>query len=355
MSTTSELGSKLATGHYRVAQWGTGNVGTRTMRAVIEHPLMELVALRVFSPDKAGRDAGELCGLDPVGVAATLSLDELIAAAPDCLVYLPNKPDIDEICRILSAGINIATACIGFNDRASLAPGDLARIEEACRKGATSMYSTGSSPGWSTELLPITLLAMQRRLDCLTIHDWADVSSRNSPLMLQQIGFGADPASVDRTRMLGTAQSTPPTFRALARAIGLDLDSVETSLEVAVTKGGARIAAGTIPAGTVAAVRMGVTGMKDGKPLLRRYSIWYVARDLEPAWDLRDSGWRMHVEGDTSLDVSVAFDVSEDDYPAYSPGLTAHPVVNAIPHVCDAAPGLLETRDLPLLVPWLAR
>ena len=203
-------------------------------------------------------------------------------------------------------------------------------------------------------MVPLTLLAMQRRLDCLTITDYADMASRNSPLMIfDGLRFGTDPAVADPNRRVGTAASTPPTFRAVADAIGLSLDEVTTSIEYAVTRRRETIAAGTLEAGTIGAMRMGVIGLRQGKPVLRRFSIWYVARDLDPQWELRDSGWRMQVDGDTSLDVSIAFAVAAEDYARFSPGLTAHPVVNAVPYVCDAAPGLLHTTDLPMIVPYL--
>jgi hypothetical protein len=339
---------------YRIAQWGTGNVGLCSLRAVIEHPQMELVALRVFSETKQGRDAGELCGIAPNGIVATRSLDATLAARPDCVIYLPNHPELDDMCRLLEAGINITTACIGFNHRGTIEAATRARLEAACALGRSSLYATGSSPGWSTEIMPFALLAMQRRLDCLTITDYADLASRNSAEMIfNVIGLGADPASVDPGRPVGTAASTPPTFRALADAIGLPLDEVTTSIEYAVTRKRETIAAGTLQAGTIGAVRMGVIGLRNGKPVLRRFSTWYVTRDLDPPWQLQDSGWRMQVEGDTSLDVSIAFTVSQENYSSYSPGLTAHPVVNATPYVCDAAPGILHTSELPMIIPYL--
>jgi 4-hydroxy-tetrahydrodipicolinate reductase len=339
---------------YRIAQWGTGNVGLRCLRAVIDHPQMELVALRVFSQAKEGRDTGELCGTAPNGIVATRSLDATIAARPDGVIYLPNRPEINDMCRLLEAGINITTACIGFNHRDSIEPTTRARLETACAAGRSSLYATGSSPGWSTEILPLALLAMQRRLDCLTISDYADSSSRNSPEMIfNTLGFGADPAKVDPNRPVGTATSTPPTFRALADAIGLPLDEITTSIDYALTRKRETIAAGTLQAGTIGAMRMGIIGLKNGNAVLRRFSTWYVARDLDPQWELRDSGWRIQVEGDTSLDVSVAFAVSPENYSSYSPGLTAHPLVNATPYVCDAAPGILHTSELPVMVPYL--
>jgi len=340
---------------YRMAQWGTGNVGMRALEAVIEHPDMELVAVRVFSDAKSGRDAGALCGADHTGVITTQSIDDVIAARPDCVIYLPDTPNLDDICRLLEAGANISTACLGFNHRASIAPEDRARLEAACAKGGTSLYSTGSSPGWSTELLPLTLMAMQRRFDCLTITDYADMSSRDSPIMLARLGFGADPETMDRNRQPPTVVSTAPSFRALADAIGLPLDEIVGTVEHAVTRRREEIAIGPIEAGTVGAIRMGVIGLRNGAPFLKRYSTWYVARDLDPAWELRDSGWRIQVKGDTSLDASIAFDVSDEDYAAYSPGLTAHPVVNAAPYVVEAKAGLLQTNDLPMIIPSLIK
>jgi hypothetical protein len=340
--------------NYRIAQWGAGNVGLRALRAVIEHPQMELVALRVFSEMKEGRDAGEICGLPPNGIVATKSLDATLAARPDCVIYLPTETNIDDLCTLLEAGINICTGCIGFNHRASLEPAVRERLEAACTRGQTSLYSTGSAPGWSTEIMPFTLLAMQRRLDCLTITDYADMSMRNSPEMIFDVlGFGGDPAMVNPNRPVGTASSTPPSFRALADAIGMPLDEVTTSIEYAMASKRETIAAGILEPGTIAAMRMGVIGMKDGKPLLRRFSIWYATRDFNADWELRESGWRMQVDGDTSLDVSIAFNVSKDNYSRYSPGLTAHPIINATPYVCDAAPGILQTSEMPPIIPYL--
>ena len=93
----------------RVVQWATGNIGTKSLRGLIEHPTMSLVGVYVHSEQKAGTDAGELCGLAPIGVAATNSIDDVIALEPDCVVYMPAALDVDEVCRLLAAGINVVT------------------------------------------------------------------------------------------------------------------------------------------------------------------------------------------------------------------------------------------------------
>jgi hypothetical protein len=96
---------------YRIVQWTTGNVGKRSVRAVVAHPDLELVGCYGWSPEKVGRDVGELCGIAPVGVEVTNDIDALLALRPDCVVYNPKWPDVDELVRILESGTNVvATA-----------------------------------------------------------------------------------------------------------------------------------------------------------------------------------------------------------------------------------------------------
>ncbi len=335
---------------YRVAQWGTGNVGLYALRTIIEHPRFDLVGCRVYSDAKAGKDAGELCGLPPTGVVATQDVEAIIAARPDCVVYMADKAEMDVICRLLEHGINIATARMEFNHRDTLAPELRQRIEAACAKGQTSIYGSGSTPGWFTEVMPLALSAMARRLDCITLTDYADMSSRNSPDMLFKVlPFGSDPASVPSGAQ-GTASSSPPTISMVAAALGLPVDEVRTTREFAVAREAFTIPAGTVAKGTIAAMRMSITGMRGDRTVIRRNSIWYLTRDIEPAWDLRDTGLHYRVEGDLPLDVMFTIPVSAEDYPRVSPALTANPVVNAVPYVVEAAPGILQTDELPLVI-----
>lgn len=340
---------------YRVVQWATGNIGTRSLRCVIEHPDLELVGVYVYSDDKVGRDAGELCGLDPTGIIATSDVDDIVKLAPDCVLYMANRADIDVLCRLLESGANVVTTRGEFHHAASLDADVRERIDDACRRGGSSIHSTGSSPGFITEALPLVLMSLQRRLDCLTIDEFADVSSRNSPdLLFRIMGFGREAAAFDERRWAHGAAAFGPSLRVLAEALSLPLDSVDSSGEVAVATRPIEIAAGTIEAGTVAAQRMTVTGWRNGQPLLQFRANWFVTTGIDPAWDLRDNGWRVQVEGDTSLDVAITFPVPPEHYAAYTPGLTAHRPVNAIPFVCAAEPGIRTSMDLPQVIPALA-
>jgi 4-hydroxy-tetrahydrodipicolinate reductase len=333
---------------YRVVQWATGNIGSRALRAVLGHPWLALAGLYVHSPDKAGRDAGDLCGLGPVGVRATRDVDEVLSLGADCVLYMPRYCDLDEVCRILESGANIVTTRGEFHHPAGMDPGERARVEAACERGGTSIHSTGSSPGFITEAVPLVLTSIQRRLDRLTIHEYADMSQRNSPgLLFDVMRFGTPPAEIGEARLTHGRISFGPSLRTLADALSMPLDTVEAGGEVAVAPRDIEIAAGRLPAGTVAAQRMTVSGIRGGRAVLRFRATWYCTTDLEPAWELRDTGWRIAVEGDAPLDVDLRFAVPLERLAETSPAYTANRAVNAVAATCAAPPGIRTSIDLP--------
>ncbi|WP_327725398.1 dihydrodipicolinate reductase [Streptomyces europaeiscabiei] len=335
---------------YRVAQWATGNIGTRALRCVIEHPQYDLVGVHVHSAAKVGRDAGDLCGTGPTGVRTTGNIESILAAEPDCVLYMPAPEGvrIDELCRLLASGANIVTVLTASD----LPPDVRRRIEAACDLGRTSLYATGSSPGWITEVLPLAVTALQRRLDHLTIEEFADMSTRDSPELLSQM-FGGDPAAMDLTHLTARLkEGFGSSLRQLADGLSTPLDAITATASVAVAAKPAKISSGAIETGTVAAWRFEVTGLRDGRPFMVIRPTWYVTRDLEPAWEVRDTGWHVVVEGDAPLDIDIR--VATENYATVSPGYTAHIAVNAVPVVCAAPPGIRTTFDLPRMVANLA-
>jgi 4-hydroxy-tetrahydrodipicolinate reductase len=336
---------------YRVVQWATGNIGTRALRTVIEHPDLRLAGVYVYADDKAGRDAGELCGLPPTGVLATRDIDDILALGADCVLYMPSACDVDEVCRLLGSGTNVVTTRGEFHHPGSLEPDVRSRVEAACAAGGTSIHSTGSSPGFITEALPIVLASIQRRLDHLAIDEFADLTTRDSPdLLFRIMGFGRPPGAFGEARLSHARTSFGPSLRLIADAFGMPLDELQAGGAFATARRPVEIAAGTIEAGTVAAQRTSVSGLRGGRELMRFTATWYCSTDVEPAWDLRETGWRVVVDGDAPLDVGIRFPVAPERWAATSPGLTAHRAVNAIPVVCGAAPGIRTTVDLPQVI-----
>jgi 2,4-diaminopentanoate dehydrogenase len=338
----------------RVVQWATGSIGTYALRGVIEHPGLDLAGVYVHTPAKAGRDAGELCGLGPVGIAATRDIEEIVGVSADCVLYMPARCEFDEVCRLLESGANIVTIRGEFHRAESLDPAVRERVEAACDRGAASIHSTGSSPGFISEAVPLVLTSVQRRLDGLTIDEFADLSQRNSPgLLFDVMGFGKPPAAFDERRLSHGRVAFGPSLQLVAEAISLPLDSLEASGEVATARRTVDIAAGTLEAGGVAAQRLTVAGMRGGRPLLRFRATWYCSRDLDPSWDLRPTGWRIRVDRDAPLDIDMTFPIPRERMAATTPAYTANRAVNAVPAVCAAAPGIRSSLDLPQIVATL--
>jgi hypothetical protein len=112
----------------------------------------------------------------------------------------------------------------------------------------------------------------------------------------------------------------------------------------------ATIAAGILAAGSVAAQRITISGIRAGQPLLQFRATWYCTTDLDPAWDIRETGWHVSVDGDAPLEVTLRMPIPLDRMADISPAYTANRAVNAVPYVCAAVPGIHSTLDLPQMV-----
>jgi 4-hydroxy-tetrahydrodipicolinate reductase len=338
---------------YRVVQWATGNIGTRALREVIRHLALELVGVLVYDAAKAGVDAGELCGEAAVGVAATTDPAAVRALEADCVIYMPRAADIDDLVALLASGTNVVTTCGEFFDGGRpLGAEGRSRVQDACTRGGASIYATGSSPGFITDALPLALLSLQRRVDAIEIEEFADLSQRDSPHLLFQImGFGRPIESYDERRAAGLLRAFGAALGALAAAAGRPVDTWSATGEVAAARRTTQLAAGELAAGTIAAQRTAIVGMQGDDEVLRFTPTWYCTADLDPAWDLQSTGWRVRMRGDAPLDVSLEFPVPLAELGSFTPAYTANRPVNAVPYVCAAAPGILSTTDLPPITP----
>jgi 4-hydroxy-tetrahydrodipicolinate reductase len=340
------------TSRLRVVQWATGNVGLRALRQVIRDPRLELVGVLSYDPGKSGSDAGVLCGEAPAGVEVTTDRAAIHALEADCVLYMPRVVDVEDLVAFAEAGTNVVSVCIELHDAArGLSEVDRARLHKACERTGASIYGTGSSPGFITDSFPFALLSLQRRVDALEIEEFANMSRRDSPFMLfDQIGFGK-PMDASAAQPTPRTLSAPPPFGAIARAAGWTIDRWTTATEFAAARRTTRVLAGEIAAGTVGGRRLVIAGQVDGAEVVRFVQTLYLTPELDPAWSPAQTGWRVRVQGDASVDVTIAFPIQLDELAEYTPALTANPAVNAVPFVCAARPGLLRTEDLPPLTP----
>ncbi len=348
---------------YRVIQWATGNTGQRALRELIRDPSYDLVGVRVYDEAKSGVDAGELCGEEPVGIAATTDRDAIIDLDAECCVYMARATGtgqtragltqdelVDDMVALLQKGTNVVTTCTDLISRAvRLSDDNRARILDACRRGASSVWASGSDPGFLTETLPLAFLSIQRRVDLFEIEEFGDLSHRPSPhMVLEQMRFGKPLAEFDPDRrknhLFGEYQ---PALTVLADLCGFDIDEWTAEGGVAAAKEDLAIVAGEIKAGTAAAQRIIVRGRSNGVDRIRFTQYGFVAMDVDPDWGLQPTGWRVRVHGDAPIDMKMPFPVPLDDLASYVPAFNANGPVNAIPYVCAAEPGILTTEDVP--------
>jgi hypothetical protein len=244
-----------------------------------------------------------------------------------------------------------------FHDPESLDAQVRQRIEEACKRGSASLYSAGPSPGFITESIPLVLTTMERRLDLLKIEEFADMSDRgDSPEMFALLGFGGEPAAdlVSGLEQI-TALHFGASLRQLANALGLPLDDVTSKATVATARTPVQTPAGTFKAGTVAAWRFEISGIRAGKTLLQMIPTWWITADLEPDLNLpfEGQGWHVTVEGDVPLHVAIRFTWPTEEERARSANGNVNRPVNAVPDVCEAPPGILSTFKMPQMIPKL--
>src|SRR5215211_4093965 len=236
----------------RVVQWTTGNVGKRSVRAVQTQPDLELVGCYAWSPDKAGRDVGELCGLDPIGITATDDVDALMALGPDCVVYTPMWSDVDELVRILERGVNVVSTAAFITGTGLGSERD--RIVAACERGGASMFGSGVSPGFA-ELLAIVAGNVCERIDKVTVIEEADTTLYDSPATELPAGFARPIDDPELPAM--TAKGTAVFGEAVAMvadALGIELDDIVCEAEYAQTTEDLVMESWTIPAGCVAGI-----------------------------------------------------------------------------------------------------
>ncbi|MGE3690078.1 MAG: dihydrodipicolinate reductase [Novosphingobium sp.] len=344
---------------YRIVQWATGQIGRHALQKVILDPNLELVGLYVFSESKEGKDAGEICGLPPTGIKATRNIEDIVALKPDCLLYMQEGVDYDDICRLLEAGINIVTTRAEFHFAPAMPAGIRDRIEVACRKGQSSIHATGASPGFITEAIPMVLASIQNRIDRIIIEEFVNMVDGCSPFMLfETMGYGKPPASFDENRLGMVHNGFRQSLELLGAVLGMPLETIVPSAETACATKPIEVpgeGGGTIQPGTLAAERVTLDGMYRGKPLVTLRANWYCSRDIDQDWPLRDVGWRVRVEGDCPLDVSIQFTIDQDRMFETLPGTIANRPLNAIASVCAGPPGILSTLDLPHIVPMSGR
>ncbi len=338
---------------YRVVQWATGTVGIHAAPAIARHRDLELVGLWVHSPDKIGRDAGEICGAAPLGVVATGDRDELMDLQPDAISYMASsdiRPDgvIDDLCSFLAAGINVVnTSFVPLLFPPAAGPGVAERLDEACREGGSTFLTTGIDPGFGNAALALHTLSLCEEVRTVRMMEIVNYATWDQAFtMFEIMGFGKTDPSQSLLLSPGSLRlAWGPVVELVATSMGLRLDDVTESYELIHAPEPIAIASGTIETGGISGIRFEICGVVDGVP---RVIVEHVTRTRDsdaPDWPT-GQGYRILIDAEPSAKVELTLTSSRGDHNTAGCLATAMAAINAIPTVCEADPGVLTVATV---------
>ena len=342
--------------------WGTGNVGRAAIRTVEAHPGLELVGVIVANPDKVGRDAGDLADLGRVlGVAATDDVEAVLGAGPGAVVYAASgdvRPDaaIADVTRALLAGAVVVTPSIYPLYDFRSAPADLRQpLEAAAERAGGALFVSGIDPGWGNDILPIWLSGLAGTIDQVRCQEIFDYSTYDQPDAVRFLVGMGQPMDEIPPMVLPTV----PTMvwggqvRLIARALGVELDEIRETLERRPLDATVTNAMGTFEAGTQGALRFEVQGIIGGEPRIIVEHVTRIDRGCAPDWPLPadggDGAHRVVIEGRPRIEVNVEATDEGGNRAAGGNATAVGRLVNAIPWLRAARPGLYDALDVPLL------
>jgi len=348
----------------RVVVWGTGNVGRPAIRAVAAHKELELVGVIVSNPDKVGKDAGELAGVDSLGVAATDDWQAMIKQDIDALVYTANadtrgEEAFMELLACLDAGVNVVSTAfypLLYPQGMDVLKEAVDPVQMVCEQNNSSVFVSGIDPGWAIDILPVLLSGVVSDIEEIRMQEVFNYALYDQPEVVREvIGFGK---SMDELPQMLEEFSMKmvwgPMVEIVAKALDYPLDSIETEVErLPLEKDIDVDGMGRFEKGTQGAFRFEVKGMRNGKARIVLEHITRIDDDCAPHWPYPQEGQGCHqvvIKGNPELVVSAHGHDPVEPGPAGGGNCSAaNRIVNAIPAVCEAKAGVLSPLDLPAI------
>ncbi len=339
---------------YKIIQWTTGHVGREAVKGILRHPELELVGCYAWSESKVGKDVGELCGIGATGIKATGDIDQLLAMEADCVCYMPTFPDIDDVERILLAGKNVVSSY--FINARSWGPEVQTRLQQAAEKGGVSLFGSGIFPGFANF---IAALMASASYDFRKIHfqESVNVAYYDAIANYAKLGWGQMP---DDDKWRETNEQVLGTYAecidVIAELLHIPITEIRFHYESATATEDREFNRFALPAGTIAGQKCQWLGMVGDEVVVELEVVWNAGKNLQPDWPVRH-GYSMVVEGDPGIHSHIKFIPSAAQLQGGRPAdlanvVTAMPVINAIPVVCAAKPGIRSYADLPLIRPY---
>ncbi|GAB4148612.1 MAG: hypothetical protein Tsb0016_19650 [Sphingomonadales bacterium] len=336
-------------------------MGKTCLRAVIDHPDLELAGLYVHGGAKEGKDAGEIARRAMTGIRATRSIDDILAIDADVVLHcpllqFPYDAHDDDVRRLLESGKNVISINNYFHPP-SLGADYAARLDAACSKGNATLAGTGINPGLIAERVAVMASGLCIELDrihCREVYDC--LAMPNANYVFGVMGMGSKAETVDLTDG-PLARMFTAMFRqcvgGLAARLQLPLSGIEADHRITVAPDDIEARAGVIAKGTVAATNWQVHGLIDGKRVITHSVNWTMGRTVPGYEDF--THWEISLRGKPGIDIKMDIVEPEDSSvktTAVQYGV-AGMVIQAIPHVVAAPAGLFQFPSAPHYRPRL--
>ena len=350
---------------HRVAVWGTGNVGRPAIRAVLAHHDLDLCAVIVSNPDKVGKDAGAIAGIDQVtGVLATDDWQSVVDSKPDALVYTANadmrgEAAFMELLSCLNAGVNVVSSAfypLLYPQSENTVPMAVEAAQAACQQGNCSAFVSGVDPGWAMDILPILLSGVVSDIQEIRMQEVFNYALYDAPEVVRNvIGFGQSMEQLPQMLEDSSLKTVwSPNVEMLAKALDYPLDSIETFVERRALETDIDVPTmGEFKAGTQGAFRFEVRGMVNGVARIVIEHITRIDHSCATDWPYPPEGEGCHqaiLKANPELVVSLhGADPVEPGPAGGGNGTAANRLVNAIPAVCAAPAGVVSALDLPAI------
>ncbi len=326
-------------GPIRVMHVGLGPIGAGVVRQVADRKGFRIVGAADIDPAKAGRDLGEVAGAGR-SLRLKVSADAkkaIKAAAPDVVVLCTSSslravlPQIEEILK-LRVPIVSTTEELAYPTKANLKYARV--IHELARKNRVAVLSTGVNPGFAMDALPIMLTGVCERVQALRIDRVQDARIRRLPFQ-QKIGAGLTREQFQKkvddgtVRHVGLAES----ISMIADAMGWKLDRITDDIQPKIATETVASEFLAVDPGFVCGLVQDGVGYRDGVPLITLHMEAYLGAPASfDAVEITGSpALKMKIDGGIHGDVA-----------------TASIVVNSLPRILEAAPGLHTMRDMPV-------
>jgi 4-hydroxy-tetrahydrodipicolinate reductase len=324
----------------KVAVVGLGSVGQAVTRLLLQTPTVKVVGVADPAPSSAGKDLGTALGLprrlrikvdaDPERFVRKLAADAAVVCTSSLLKEV--KP---QILGLVSRRIRVLTTC---EELAFPVPPRVAgarEIARAAKAKKVAVLAAGLNPGFTMDSLALTLTAPCTGVRRVSVTRVQDAGTRRLPLQ-RRVGAGLNLGQFRRAVTEGTVRHVGLVESAhmIASALGWKLDRVDETLEPAIAPRDLDTEYLRIPAGAAAGIRQAVRGFRKGELAVSLDLQVYVGAEAP-----RD---HILIDADPPVDATVAGGISGEV-------AAAAILVNNLPRLLAAAPGLATVKDLPLL------